>query len=83
MSPSNFTYDPPANKPSHVVREEHVEYGFIGKLQGLKYEYRADIRDCASLDRNFREKFEALNRVKLPFYASQGFRGMYLETAQP
>jgi type I restriction enzyme R subunit len=47
------------------VREEQIEYGFIGKLQGLKYEYRDDIRDRAALERNFREKFEALNRVKL------------------
>lgn len=65
MPPSNFTYDPPANRPSHVVKEEQIEYGFIGKLQGLKYEHRADIRDRASLERNFREKFEALNRLKL------------------
>ena len=65
MSSSNFTYDPPASKPSHVVKEEQIEYGFIGKLQGLKYEHRADIRDRASLERNFREKFEALNRVHL------------------
>ncbi|WP_114972914.1 type I restriction endonuclease subunit R [Rhodoferax ferrireducens] len=65
MSPSNFTYDHPASKSSHVVKEEQIEYGFIGKLQGLKYEYRADIRDRAALERNFREKFEALNRVHL------------------
>jgi uncharacterized pyridoxal phosphate-containing UPF0001 family protein len=42
-----------------VVKEEHIEYGFIGKLQKLKYEYRAEIRDRAALERNFREKFEA------------------------
>ena len=65
MSPSNFTYDQPANKQSHVVKEEQIEYGFISKLQGLKYEYRQDIRDRAALESNFREKFEALNRVKL------------------
>ena len=65
MPTSNFTYDQPANKPSHVVKEKQIEYGFIGKLQDLKYEYRADIRDRASLERNFREKFEALNRLKL------------------
>ncbi len=65
MPPSNVTYDQPANKPSHVVKEEQIEYGFIGKLQNLKYEYRADIRDRAALERNFREKFEALNRVNL------------------
>jgi len=65
MSSSQFTYPPRPPAPNHVVREEQIEYGFIGKLQGLKYEYRDDIRDRASLERNFREKFEALNRVKL------------------
>ncbi len=49
----------------HFVKEEHIEYGFVGKLQNLKYEYRDDIRDRAALEKNFREKFEALNRVKL------------------
>lgn len=65
MSSSNFTYNQPVSKPSHSVKEEQIEYGFIGKLQGLKYEYRPEIRDRATLERNFREKFEALNRVKL------------------
>jgi type I restriction enzyme R subunit len=65
MPSSKFNYAQPSGEPSHVVREEHIEYGFIGKLQNLKYEYRADIRDRAALERNFREKFEALNRVKL------------------
>jgi type I restriction enzyme R subunit len=59
------TYDPASVPPRLGVREEHVEYGFIGKLQGLKYTHRPDIRDRASLERNFREKFEALNRVHL------------------
>jgi len=54
------------NEPlSSVVREEHIEYGFIGTLQKLKYEYRPDITDRATLEANFREKFEALNRVHL------------------
>jgi type I restriction enzyme R subunit len=65
MSSSKFTYALPSGAPSPVVKEEQIEYGFIGKLQALKYEYRADIRDRASLERNFREKFEALNRVQL------------------
>ena len=65
MPSSKLTYAQPSGAPSLVVREEHIEYGFIGKLQGLKYEYRTDIRDRASLERNFREKFEALNRVHL------------------
>jgi type I restriction enzyme R subunit len=38
MPPSNFTYDQSAIKPSHVVTEEQIEYGFVGKLQGLKNE---------------------------------------------
>lgn len=59
------TYELPAAPSSLRVKEEQVEYGFISKLQALKYEYRSDIRDRASLERNFREKFEALNRVRL------------------
>lgn len=65
MPSSKSTYDLPSGAPSPVVKEEHIEYGFIGKLQNLKYEYRADIRDRAALEKNFRERFEALNRVKL------------------
>ncbi|MFJ4290163.1 type I restriction endonuclease subunit R [Cupriavidus sp. NPDC089707] len=65
MPSSKFTYDLASGAPSPVFKEEHIEYGFLGKLQNLKYEYRDGIRDRASLERNFREKFEALNRVKL------------------
>ena len=65
MPSPKLTYDPPSVPPSLGVKEEQVEYSFIGKLQGLKYEYRPDIRDRASLERNFREKFETLNRVHL------------------
>jgi type I restriction enzyme R subunit len=65
MPSSKSAYDLSSGTPSPVVREEHIEYGFIGKLQSLKYEYRPDIRDRAALERNFREKFEALNRVHL------------------
>ncbi len=45
--------------------EHHLEDKLIEKLRGLKYEYRADIRDRDTLERNFREKFEELNRVNL------------------
>lgn len=65
MTTTKLTYDLPSSQPSQGVKEEQIEYGFIGKLQGLKYEYRPDIRDRAALERNFREKFEALNRVNL------------------
>ncbi len=47
-------------------RENHIEERFIEKLQNdLKYTFRHDIRDRNALERNFREKFEALNRVRL------------------
>ena len=45
--------------------EGQLEAQFIEKLRSLKYEYRQDIRDRAALENNFREKFEALNRVRL------------------
>lgn len=47
------------------VREQDIEEGFIEKLRSLKYTIRPDIRDRAALEQNFREKFEALNRVRL------------------
>lgn len=48
------------NKP-----ERDLEDALIAKLCDLKYEYRADIRDRAALESNFRKKFEALNQVRL------------------
>ena len=47
------------------MSEQKIEQGFIEKLVELKYTYRPDITDRASLEHNFREKFEALNRVRL------------------
>ncbi len=65
MSPPKVSYHDAPDLPSSVVREDHIEYGFIGTLQKLKYEYRPDITNRATLVANFREKFEALNRVHL------------------
>ncbi|WP_264273331.1 type I restriction endonuclease subunit R [Duffyella gerundensis] len=48
-----------------MTKEQQIEQGLIASLQDLKYTYRSDIRDKASLEHNFREKFEALNRVNL------------------
>jgi type I restriction enzyme R subunit len=45
--------------------EQQIEQSFIDKLTELKYEYRPDITNRAALEKNFRERFEALNRVKL------------------
>ena len=47
------------------MTEQEIEQGLIEKLVDLKYSYRSDIRDRATLEQNFREKFEALNRVNL------------------
>lgn len=48
-----------------TLTENQLETHFIEKLIGLKYTHRPDIRDRATLEVNFREKFEALNRVRL------------------
>jgi len=45
--------------------ERDLEEALVTKLQDLKYEYRPDIRDRAALEKNFRQKFESLNRITL------------------
>lgn len=65
MNASDATYDIPAHSEPQGVREANIETAFIEKLRGLKYTIRPDIRDRAALEANFREKFEALNRVTL------------------
>ena len=50
---------------SIILNESEVEYSLIGKLTELKYKYRSDIKDRYALEHNFRNKFEALNRVRL------------------
>ncbi len=32
MPPLKFTYGPPSDAPSSVLREDGIDYGFIGKL---------------------------------------------------
>ncbi|MDR1583340.1 MAG: type I restriction endonuclease subunit R [Prevotellaceae bacterium] len=48
-----------------MTKETQIEEQLIEKLSDLKYTYRPDIRDRNALERNFREKFETLNRVRL------------------
>ena len=48
-----------------MTPERDLEAALVTKLRDLKYEYRPDIRDRVSLEQNFREKFEALNHVRL------------------
>ncbi len=48
-----------------MTKEVEIERELIKKLADLKYSHRDDICDREALERNFREKFEALNRVRL------------------
>ena len=48
-----------------LTTESKIKSDLIAKLIELKCEYREDIRDRFALERNFREKFQALNRVQL------------------
>jgi type I restriction enzyme R subunit len=48
-----------------TTSEQQIELDLVAKLGDLKYTYRPDIRDRAALEANFRQHFEALNRVHL------------------
>lgn len=48
-----------------MTSEIQLKKELLDKLRNLKYEVRTHIRGRATLERNFREHFQALNRVKL------------------
>lgn len=48
-----------------MIKESQIEQALITRLTDLKYTYRPDIRDRKSLELNFRQHFETLNRVRL------------------
>ncbi|WP_091738722.1 type I restriction endonuclease subunit R [Phenylobacterium immobile] len=48
-----------------ITAERALEDALVSKLRDLKYDYRPDIRDRVTLERNFRDKFESLNQVRL------------------
>ena len=48
-----------------MTKEFQIEEELIQQLVELKYTHRPDIKDRKSLEQNFKEKFEALNRVRL------------------
>lgn len=48
-----------------MSKENQLEEALVEQLKGLKYTYRPDIVDRKTLERNFKTKFEALNRVRL------------------
>lgn len=63
--PSDTDYHQIPPPATAVIREHDIESAFINRLLSLKYTERPEIVDRASLEKNFREKFEALNRVRL------------------
>lgn len=63
--PSETTYQQAQASEPLFVREQDIETALVDKLRGLKYTERSDIRDRAALEANFRDKFQALNRVRL------------------
>lgn len=48
-----------------TAQETDLDGSIVSKLSALGFELRPEIRDRAALEANFREKFEALNRVAL------------------
>lgn len=48
-----------------MSNEKLIEENFIQKLKDLCYVYRDDIKDRNALEKNFRQKFETLNKVHL------------------
>ncbi|OGT89531.1 MAG: DEAD/DEAH box helicase [Gammaproteobacteria bacterium RIFOXYA12_FULL_61_12] len=48
-----------------TTTESQIEQSLIDKLTDLKYSYCPDIRDRATLEANFRQHFETLNRIHL------------------
>jgi type I restriction enzyme R subunit len=63
--PTGIIYPQDSDSRSIILNEQDIEEAFLGKLRDLKYTPRPDLRDRASLEANFRQKFEALNRVRL------------------
>ncbi|MEZ4631232.1 MAG: type I restriction endonuclease [Deinococcales bacterium] len=47
------------------MKDTDIENILINKLKDLKYGYRPDINNRLSLEQNFRQKFEELNKVTL------------------
>ncbi len=48
-----------------MISEKKIEETLINKLKDLKYTYRNDIQDKSSLEHNFKNHFEKLNKVNL------------------
>ena len=60
--------------------ETDLDGPLVSKLSALGFDRRPDIRDRAALKADFREKFQALNRVAL---TDGEFRRLLLENVSP
>ena len=63
-----------------MIKEQQIEDFLIARLTDLKYTHRKEIKDKASLVKNFRDKFQALNRVNL---TDAEFERLYKEIINP
>jgi type I restriction enzyme R subunit len=61
--PVSYTFV--SHAPSPAVTEGDIESLLVSRLEQLKYTYRPEITNRATLEKDFREKFESLNRVRL------------------
>jgi len=48
-----------------MIKENQIEENLVKQLTELKYIYRSDIVDRKTLEKNFKNKFESLNKVNL------------------
>ena len=55
---SEISYPPAPERRPVGVKEQDIEAALIAKLRDLKYTEREDIHHRATLEANFRQKFE-------------------------
>ena len=65
MNPNDASHTNLNLSQSDFVTERSLESDFLRKLADLGYTIRTDIHDRALLERNFRDRFQSLNQVKL------------------
>ncbi len=59
MPSKKVSYQAKTDSQSSVVHEDNIEYGIIGTLQGLKYEYRPNNGDWR------KNTFEVINQLSI------------------
>ena len=63
-----------------MTKEFQIEEELIQLLVELKYTHRPDIKDRKTLEQNFKEKFERLNRVR---FSDSEFLRLREEVTEP